>query len=42
MAIFVGEATRTTTAARFLKNTAEAYVFLRCLTSMRQNRLDFH
>lgn len=42
MAIFVGEATRTTTAARVLKNTAEAYVFLRCLTSMRQNRLDFH
>ncbi|MGZ8450938.1 MAG: hypothetical protein ACXW6K_01015 [Candidatus Binatia bacterium] len=36
MAIHVEESPRKTAAARFLKNPTEVYLFLRCLTHMRE------
>lgn len=38
MAILVEETPRKTVAARFLKNPTEVYLFLRCLTHMREKR----
>ena len=38
MAIHVEETPRKTAAARFLKNPTEVYLFLRCLTHMREKR----
>ena len=38
MAVLVEETPRKTVAARFLKNPTEVYLFLRCLTHMREKR----